>query len=55
MLDGADTGLMHFINETNREKLQGGLRVEPVFKEERAGYITDIEEFRIIKNRDEGG
>ncbi len=49
-LDGADTGLMHFIGETDRAKLQGGLRVEAVFKEERGGYITDIEEFRILND-----
>lgn len=47
-LDGADTGLMHFVNETDKKKLKNGLRVEAVFAEERKGYITDIEHFEII-------
>lgn len=47
-LDGADTGLMHFVNETDKAKLRNGLRVKAVFAEERKGYITDIEHFEII-------
>lgn len=47
-LDGADTGLMHFVDETDRAKLKNGLRVEAVFREERKGYITDIDCFKII-------
>ena len=47
-LDGADTGLMHFVNETDKAKLRNGLRVKAVFAQERKGYITDIEHFEII-------
>jgi len=47
-LDGADTGLMHFVNETDKAKLRNGLRVKAVFAEERKGYITDIEHFAIV-------
>ena len=47
-LDGADTGLMHFVNETNIEKLKTRPRVEAVFADERKGYVTDIEHFEII-------
>jgi hypothetical protein len=47
-LDGADTGLMHFVDETDKSKLKKGLSVEAVFAEERKGYITDINHFRII-------
>lgn len=47
-LDGADTGLMHFVDETDKAKLKNGLRVEAVFKEERKGYVTDIDSFKII-------
>ena len=47
-LDGADTGLMHFVNETAKTELKNGLRVEAVFAEERKGYITDIHHFKII-------
>ena len=47
-LDGADTGLMHFVNETDIEKLKTRPRVEAVFADKRKGYITDIEHFEII-------
>lgn len=47
-LDGADTGLMHFVNENHLSKLQNGLRVEAVFEKERKGYITDIAYFKVI-------
>lgn len=47
-LDGADTGLMHFVDETDKAKLKNGLRVEAVFAEERKGYITDIEYFKLL-------
>jgi len=46
-LDGADTSLMHFVDETDKAKLKSGMRVEPVYSNERKGYITDIEHFRI--------
>ena len=49
-LDGADTGLMHFVSETDKAKLRNGLRVKAVFAEERKGYITDIEHFEIINS-----
>ena len=47
-LDGADTGLMHFVDETDIEKLKPRPRVEAVFADNRKGYITDIEHFEII-------
>lgn len=47
-LDGADTGLMHFVDETDIEKLKTRPRVEAVFADERKGYVTDIEHFEII-------
>lgn len=47
-LDGADTGLMSFVDEIDIKKLRSGLRVEAVFAEEREGYITDIDHFRVI-------
>ncbi len=47
-LDGADTGLTHFLGEVEPEKLQTGMRMEAVFKkkEERCGRITDLLYFR---------
>jgi hypothetical protein len=47
-LDGADTGLMHFVDETDVKKLMAKPRVEAVFAEERKGYPTDIDYFRVI-------
>lgn len=44
-LDGADTGLAHLISETDYERLSIGMRVEAVFKEERAGNMLDIKYF----------
>jgi len=43
-LDGADTGLVHFLREVNPEELAFGMRVEAVFKPkpERQGSILDF-------------
>lgn len=47
-LDGADTGLTHFIKEIEPEKLRSGMRMEAVFKtkDERQGLITDLLYFK---------
>jgi len=47
-LEGADTSMMYFINETDYTKLKIGQRVEAVFKEEREGNIRDILYFKTI-------
>jgi len=47
-LDGADTGLMHYVDVTDINKLKSGVRVEAVFADERKGYVTDIDYFRVI-------
>ena len=47
-LDSADTGLAHLISETDYERLSIGMRVEAVFKEERAGNMLDIKYFKPI-------
>jgi uncharacterized OB-fold protein len=47
-MDGADTGLAHLIDEIEPEKVKVGMRVEPVFAEEREGNIMDIKYFRPI-------
>jgi len=47
-LDGADTGLVHFINEVDLQKVRIGMRVKAVFKEERVGSILDIKYFKPI-------
>jgi hypothetical protein len=47
-LDGADTSVLHFVDEIDPDKVGNGMRVEAVFKEEREGYITDISHFKPI-------
>lgn len=44
-LDGADTGLLHFIDAPNFSKLKIGTRMKAVFQESRTGGILDIKWF----------
>jgi uncharacterized OB-fold protein len=52
-LDGADTGLMHYVGGVDLHELEEakkaitvGMRVQAVWRDEREGKITDIEYFR---------
>lgn len=45
-LDGADTGFVHLLGEVEFNRLRIGMRVQAVFKEERAGSILDIKYFK---------
>lgn len=45
-LDGADTNLIHMLGDVNLDDIEAGMKVEPVWKEERAGLLTDIKHFR---------
>lgn len=45
-LDGADSGLVHFIGEVNPKDVKMGMKVQAVFKEERIGSILDIKYFK---------
>lgn len=49
-LDGADTNIYHFLEETNHDEIEVGMRVEAVFKPdgEREGKMSDILGFRRI-------
>lgn len=47
-LDGADTGLVHFIGEVNPKDMKIGMKVEAVFKENRIGSILDIQYFKPV-------
>jgi hypothetical protein len=47
-LDGADTGLCHFVDEVNPSKLKVGLRVQAVFRDKREASILDIDHFKVI-------
>jgi len=47
-LDGADTDLLHMVRTANYAMLRSGLRVRPVWKEERHGSILDISHFELV-------
>lgn len=47
-LDGADTGLLHYVREVDPKDVKVGLVVEAVFKDKREARITDIDYFRPI-------
>lgn len=47
-LDGADSGIVHFIGGVDLNKIKVGVKMEPVFKEERVGSILDIEYFKPV-------
>lgn len=46
--DRADTGLVHLIGEVKVEEIRSGMKVKPVFKEERKGNLLDICYFKPI-------
>ncbi len=45
-MDGADVGLAHILGDVDLDKIKVGMRLEPVFKEEREGSILDIDYFK---------
>ena len=45
-MDGADVGMAHVLGEVDLDKIEVGMRLEPVFKEEREGSILDIDYFK---------
>ena len=49
-LDGADTGLCHFVDENDPSNLKVGSRVQAIFRDSelREASILDIDHFRII-------
>ena len=47
-LDGADTGMAHFIKTPAGTEPEIGMRLEPVFSDERHGNILDIQHFKPI-------
>ncbi len=48
MLDGSDTVLLHYVDETDPEKIEIGARVKAVFEEERTGSLLDIRHFELL-------
>lgn len=46
-LDGADTAMTHIVMHDDLSALRKGQRVSAVFAEERTGFITDIDHFKL--------
>jgi uncharacterized OB-fold protein len=51
-LDGADSEFLHFLEESDLEKIKIGMRVEAVFEEKRTGSFRDIKYFKIMEDGD---
>lgn len=50
-LDGADSNIVHRLDETDEKKIKAGMRLRAVFSEKRTGdYFHDIDHFSIIKD-----
>lgn len=47
-LDGADTGMTHYIGGIDHDRIEIGMAVAPVFRKERVGSILDIAYFKPI-------
>ena len=48
-LDGADNTFIHYVEETDLNKLHVGMRVRAVFEEQRTGKLLDIKHFETIE------
>ena len=48
-LDGADTALLHYLDEVRPEEVAIGMRVKAVFAESRTGGIRDISHFKPVR------
>jgi len=48
-LDGADTALLHYLDDVRPEDVKIGMRVKAVFAESRKGVIRDISHFKPVK------
>lgn len=46
-LDGADTAMTHIVMHDDLSALRKGQRVTAVFAQERVGFITDIDHFKL--------
>lgn len=47
-IDGADSALLHLVKGQEMDRLAIGSRVKAVWKEEREGYLFDLERFVVI-------
>ena len=49
-LDGADSNIVHCLNETDEAKIKAGMRVRAAFSDERTGdYFHDLDHFEIVE------
>lgn len=48
-LDGADTCILHFVDETDPAKIKVGSRARAAFEEERNGSMLDIKCFELLE------
>lgn len=48
LLDGADTGMVHYIGDVAPDRIKVGMRVKAVFEDDRKGHILDIKHFKPI-------
>jgi uncharacterized protein len=48
-LDGADTAMLHYLDEVKPENVTIGMRVKAVFSEVRKGTIHDISHFKPVE------
>lgn len=47
-MDGADTNLIHLLGEVDHGDVEHGMRVEPAWRENRTGSLTDIKHFKPV-------
>jgi len=47
-LDGADTSIVHILGETDVSQIEHGMRVRPVFSDNRKGHILDLKCFEPV-------
>jgi uncharacterized OB-fold protein len=52
-LDGADRAIVHFISSADLSQLKSGMRVRPVFKQDRSGNFLDINYFTPVGKKTE--
>ncbi|MDD5711258.1 MAG: Zn-ribbon domain-containing OB-fold protein [Smithellaceae bacterium] len=48
-LDGADTAILHFLDDVDPGDVKIGMRVKAVFAEQRTGGIRDISHFKPVR------
>ena len=48
-LEGADTALLHYLDDVKPEDVKIGMRVKAVFAEERKATIRDISHFKPVR------